>query len=81
MTRVDLLARSAKPSLDVFDRADANDAASKKDALAKVPAMGGVLSGRLTNVPLPAAPVGSFTLAFDDRGVDDVWMLVTWSDE
>ena len=81
VTRVDLLARSVKPSLDVFDRADANDAASKKDALAKVPAMGGVLSGRLTNVPLPAAPVGSFTLAFDDRSVDDVWMLVTWSDD
>ena len=43
--------------------------------------MGGVLSGRLTNVPLPAAPVGSYALSFDDRSVDDVWMLVTWSDE
>ncbi len=81
ITRVDLLARTTKPSLDVFDRADQNDPASNKDALAKLPAMGGLVTGRFANIPLPATPTGTVTLCFEDRAIDDLWLMVGWNDE
>ena len=85
--RVDMLTRSTQkpvpPSLEVFDKADKNDAASKKETLTKDAAMGNLLSGHLTSgatgIALPAKPTGEFKLFFDERSIGDLWVAVTWS--
>jgi hypothetical protein len=84
--RVDLLARSAATpipaTLDVFDKADKNDAAAKKDTLTKEEAMGNLLVGKLTGgaggIALPAQPTGPMKLFFNERTVEDLWLAVTW---
>lgn len=81
--RVDLLARSAEASLEVFDKADKNDATARNETLAKDAARGNLLVGRLTGgatgIALPAKPVGEIKLFFDQRDVADLWIAVTWS--
>ncbi len=80
--RVDLLARSTKTpvpgSLDVFDRADRTDAASVKDTLVKDAALNNIHVGKLTNIPLPAKPVGKVNLYLEDRALSDLWVAMTW---
>lgn len=82
VTRVDLLARSTKDpvpgSLDIFDRADQNDATGKKDTLAKDAALDNLLVGKLTNIGLPSSPVGEVKFFFEEREISDLWVAVTW---
>jgi hypothetical protein len=83
VTRVDVLARSSKAvapaSVDVFDRADKADAATKHDTLAKDVGMGNLLIGKFTGMALPATPVEDVKLYFNDNEVADLWIAVTWS--
>lgn len=80
--RVDLLARSTKDpvpgSLDVFDKADKNDATGKNDTLAKEAALDNLLVGKLTNIGLPSSPVGEVKFFFEDREISDLWVAVKW---
>jgi hypothetical protein len=77
--RVDILARSTKPSpsLEVFDKGDQ----TKKDSLAKDPTFGNLLVGKFTQIDLPTNPVGEFQLFFDDNTMEDLWIAITWSSE
>lgn len=81
--RVDLLARSTKDpipaSLDVYDKVNDQPAAAKKDTLAKDPALGNLLVGKLSNIAVPTNPVGELKLFFDDKTMEDLWITVTWS--
>jgi hypothetical protein len=83
VTRVDVSARSSKAvvpaSVDVFDRADKADAATKHDTLTKDVAMGNLLIGRFTGMALPATPAEDVKLYFNDNEVADLWIAVTWS--
>ena len=80
--RVDLFARSTKDpvpgSLDVFDKADQNDATGKKDTLAKDAALDNLLVGKLTNIGLPSSPVSEVKFFLEDREIGDLWVAVTW---
>jgi len=84
VARVDILARGTKDlalaSVDVFDKLDTTDATAKKDTLAKDPAMGNLLVGKLTNIGLPAKPDGQLRLFFDANPMADLWIAVTWSE-
>ena len=84
VTRVDILAKSAEASVpgsvDVADKADKNDATSKKDVLVKDPSLGNLLVGKLTNVGLPAKPDGDLKLFFDAKTMADLWIAVTWNE-
>lgn len=84
--RVDLLTRSTRHpvpgSLDVFDKADQNDATSKKNTLAKDAALDDLLVGKLTGeatgIALPLEPVGDLKLYFDEKAMKDLWIAITW---
>ena len=84
VARVDILARGTKDlalaSVDVFDKLDTTDATAKKDTLAKDPAMGNLLVGKLTHIGLPAKPDGQLRLFFDANPMADLWIAVTWSE-
>ena len=77
-----LIARStASPlasSLDVFDKADRNDPAARKDVLTQDQLAGKQLTGRLTNIERPASPVGDLRFFFDDKQIGDLWIAVKW---
>ena len=79
--RFDILARSTKPSLEVFDKVDQNDPAVKKDSLARDPTFGNLLVGKLTQIDLPTNPVDEFPLFFVDNTMEDLWIAVTWGNE
>jgi len=80
VARVEIVARSARQpaSLEVFDRASKNDAATKKDVLNKDPSLGKLLTGRLVNIALPNKPVGDLKLYFENRDMEDLWVAITW---
>jgi hypothetical protein len=80
VTRMDLLARSEQTpvpgSIDVFyDKSNA----ANKDTLAKDTALGNLLVGKLTKIPLPVKPTGELKLYFDDTKLSDLWIAVSWS--
>ncbi|MEQ1742475.1 MAG: neuraminidase-like domain-containing protein [Candidatus Nitrotoga sp.] len=80
--RVELLARStqnpAPGSLDIFDKADQNDATGKKDTLAKDAAFANLLVGELTQIGLPASPVSEVKIFFVAREIGELWVAVKW---
>jgi hypothetical protein len=83
---VDILARSSKDSLDVFDqeKTDSSGAAAEKATLKKDPAMRNLLVGRFADgengLALPAKPVGELTLWFNDnKAIDDLWLALMWN--
>ena len=82
--RVDLLAGSTKDpvpgSLDVFNKADQNDATGKKDTLAKDAALDNLLVGKLTKIGLPSSPVSEVKFFLEDREIGDLWVAVTWGE-
>jgi hypothetical protein len=79
VTRVDILARSAQNSLDIFVAAN-ND--SPKGTLSKDTAMDNLLVGQLDNNSLPAKPVDEeLKLFFDHKEIGNLWIAVTWSGE
>jgi len=87
VARVDILARTNKvpipASMDVFDRADKNDGAAKKESLAKDASVGNLLVGQFnggqTGIALPAKPVGELKLSFDEKALSDLWIAIAWS--
>lgn len=83
--QLDLIARSTQEpgpaTLEVFDQADDSPAPAKKDALTKDPALGNLLAGKLSNIPLPAGPVGPLRLFFPDNQLEDLWIALTWGNE
>ena len=80
--RVDLVARSTRDavpgSLDVFDKADQNDATAKMDALSQDTALEKLFVGKLAEIDLPPSPVSGVQLFFEDKEIDDLWVAVTW---
>ena len=80
VTRVDILARSTAPGMDVFDKADTNDGTAKKDSLVKDPTLGNLLVGKLANIEL-SKPIGELKLYFEVKAISDLWIAATWSDE
>jgi hypothetical protein len=80
--QVDLLARSTRDAvpgtLDVFDKADQNDATAKRDALVRDAALGNVFVGKLTDIDLPSSPASEVKFCFEDKEISDLWVAVTW---
>jgi hypothetical protein len=83
--RVDLLARSGLDPLpsriEVADTADPTDTSATKDELVNDPSLGHLLIGSLSNIGLPAKPIGLLRLYFDANVLDDLWIAVTWKSE
>ena len=83
VARVDILARSTKDpvpgSIDLFNKVNDVPTAGIKDTLAKDIALGNLLVGKLVNITLPPAPTGELKLFFDDNGIEDLWIAITWS--
>ena len=86
--RVDILARStrdpAPANLHIFDQVNDQPQPSKKDSLERVAALGNLLVGKLTagasGIALPAKPVGTLKLFFDDnKDVSDLWLVISWN--
>lgn len=81
VSRIDLLAQSEKTpvpaSIKVADKA--SDASAKTDTLAKDTALGNLLVGRLTNIPLPEKPADKIKLYFENAELDDLWLAVRWT--
>lgn len=79
VSRIDLLARSEKePAPASIEVADGAGDAASKDTLAKDTALGNLLVGRLTNIPLPDKPTGDLRLYFDSADLSDLWLAVQW---
>jgi hypothetical protein len=80
LNSVEILARSNQGSvpaeLAVFDR-PADQPAGQTDALTPNAALGNLLTGSLSNIALPA-PVGPFTLFFEDNSLDELWLAARW---
>jgi hypothetical protein len=56
---------------------DTADGTGNKDALAKDDSLGGLRSGILKNIALPA-PTGPWSFYLSDNSMDDLWMAVAW---
>ena len=82
---MEVIARSTQQpgpaTLEVFDQADDSPAPAKKDTLSKAPALGNLLAGKLSSIPLPAGPVGTLRLFFPDNQLEDLWIALTWGNE
>jgi len=61
---------------------DKADKSGQNDTLARDPSMGGLLSGALTKIALPAAvsdtPHPPLTIFFDNNSIEDLWIGITW---
>lgn len=79
VVRLDILARSTRPSLDVFDNADKEDTTAKSDTLVRDPSFGNMLAGKLANIALPEKPVGVFRVFLNNKDIEDIWIVITWS--
>lgn len=53
------------------------DEESKMDILTKSDLYGGLRSGKLRNISVPA-PIGMFTLHFNENSMEDILLAVTW---
>lgn len=71
--RVDLFAKTGN-TIEVTDKADET---GNKDALVEDASLGNLRAGKLTNIPLPA-PIGKFTLYFNDNSMEEVWLALAW---
>lgn len=70
-----LLARSNQASMTVAHSAtDGNTYNLTKD-----PALGDLLVGQWTAIPLPTRPTGEITLYFENAELDDLWLAVRWT--
>jgi len=84
---IQLLGRSTKrpvpASVDVFDVADKNDPAAKRDTLTKDAPLGNLLVGKFSGgaagLALPQSPIGELKLFVEDRALDDLWIALQWS--
>lgn len=73
--QVNVYARSAKNNITMRPSAADN---TKEDALTNADkSFGNLVSGKLSKIPLPA-PVGNFTLFFNDNTMSDLWITASW---
>jgi hypothetical protein len=56
---------------------DAPDGAGNNDTLVKDESLGGMRSGKLKNVALPA-PTGPWTIYLGDNSLNDLWFALAW---
>lgn len=77
--QVDIIAKTTKNSVDIFEKVDANNQPdpANNDTLAKAPDFGNLLKGKLEKISLPA-PTGKFALYFNDNSMEDLWFALTW---
>ena len=82
VSQVDVFARSSTvpvPStLDIYNKGNDQPDAALKDTLSKDAHLGNLLVGSLSGIPLPASPVGELKLYFDDKDMEDFWLIVRW---
>jgi hypothetical protein len=80
--RRELIARKSIASdgntLFVFDAIDVAGANVKSDELIKPVSAVNLWHSTLTNIKQPATPEGTFSLFFETRDLDDLWLAVTW---
>lgn len=83
VSRIDLLARSEQrpvpAAIEVADKVDTNDGATNKDTLVKDASLGNLFVGKLTNVTLPAKPIGELKFYFENAQLSDLWIALAWS--
>ena len=72
--RLDLFADTDKSSVEVTEQPDGS---GNKDMLARDTSLGGLRTGKLVNIPLPA-PTGMLTLFLNDNSMKDLWIGLTW---
>lgn len=72
--RADFFAKSAGNNVKVTYRADAT---TNESTLVKDNALGSFLVGKITGSPLPP-PTGPFTLSFDNNGLEELWVALSW---
>lgn len=77
--RVDVLARGAGASIDVFDKIDDQSGVVSADTLEKDPTFGDFLHGKFKKIASPGSPVGELKLFFENRDIGDLWIAITWS--
>ncbi|CUQ67091.1 Tc toxin subunit A-related protein [Candidatus Nitrospira inopinata] len=75
VSRIDLLARSSRSGVTVADRAIGGNT----DNLNRDAALGNLLVGGLTAIPLPTRPTGEVSLYFENAELDDLWLAVSWT--
>ena len=71
---VQLFAKTKKSAVEVHDAADGS---GSNDILDKASVLGDLLSGKLSNIPLPE-PLGELTLYLDDNDMEELWIALTW---
>ncbi|MEQ1844080.1 MAG: insecticidal toxin protein [Nitrospira sp.] len=75
---VDLYAKTTN-KVDISDKPDPADPATKTDNLLKDSPAAGFYGGKLTNIALPA-PTGNWSLYFGDNSMEDLWVAITWKE-
>lgn len=73
VARVDLLARTEKNQMSIFDNLN------NKDDLVSTDSFKGLLVGKFNKIPLLGNPVGEIKLLFEDKDATDLWIAVTWN--
>ena len=75
----EMLSSDRTTTVNLNDKADQS---GHPDTLTRDPSMGGLLSGALTKIPLPAAVTDNthppLTVYFDDNSMADLWIAITW---
>lgn len=79
-TRLDVFAKSDRPSVTASENADGTGRAV---SLTRTPALGGLLAPTHADVPIsgPPGPTGSFELHLSHTDLDDLWIAVAWAAE
>lgn len=66
-------------TINLYEKADKT---GNSDSLAQNPALGDLLAGNLTKIPLPAAITDQnhppLTVFFDNNALKDLWVAITW---
>lgn len=69
---------AAAGNVTLADKAGLTDATASRDALAPSSRFPGLKAAELTNIALPAAPVGTLRLFVEGNSPDEVWLAVRW---
>jgi hypothetical protein len=78
LKRLDLLAKTKETGITISNQPDGT---GPKDTLVEDATMGGLRSGKLTNITLPLS-IGEFSLYFNDnKSISDLWFVLTWGDK
>jgi hypothetical protein len=74
LAQMELFAKTAQGSVEIADQPDGT---GNHDSL-NVP-LGGLRTGKLTNIRLPKPIDDKFSLYFKTNSLEDLWLAVTWS--